>query len=255
MNSGRFGFVSVPGTKRPARTFAPTFFANSREGFWPYWRAATTRMFSGLKRARNFDRSRLDAEASERHGEVGDRVVRRLTGPVRHDGCEPGFVGQVHRGPRLGERPNLVRLNKDSVARSQFDSTLESLHVRDEDVVADDLASVPDAPGEIRERTEVLLVERIFDAEQSVIADEPFHKVDLLRGGNRSFAVPILPVAEEFGGGQIERRLYREAGVFRGHAAHICQEGEGLLVPEVRHPRSLVPAPEGRVGAHLRRDV
>src|SRR5437867_8234811 len=33
MNSGRFGFVRVPGTNRPARTFAPTFFAKRRAGF------------------------------------------------------------------------------------------------------------------------------------------------------------------------------------------------------------------------------
>ena len=42
--AGRF----VPGTKRPARTFAPTCFPNNRAGFCPYCRAATTRMFSGL---------------------------------------------------------------------------------------------------------------------------------------------------------------------------------------------------------------
>src|SRR5437667_79635 len=120
MNSGRFGFVSVPGTNRPASTFDPTFFAKSRAGFWPYWRAA--------------NRARLDAEASERHGKMGDRLVGRLAGPMGHHGREPGFVGQVHGGPRLGKRPNLVRLNKDSVAGAEFDPALQPLDIRHEDV-------------------------------------------------------------------------------------------------------------------------
>jgi len=113
---------------------------------------------------------------------MGDRLVGRLAGPMGHHGREPGFVGQVHGGPRLRERPNLVRLNKDSVARAEFDPALQPLDIRHEDVVADDFASVPDAPCEIRECAEILLVERIFDTEQLVVAGEPLHEVDLFLG-------------------------------------------------------------------------
>src|SRR5439155_1572597 len=80
------------------------------------------------------DGAGLDAEAPEGHGEVGDRIVRGLARPVRHHGRVPGGMGQVHGGSRLGERPNLVRLNKDSVGGALLDPAAESLDVRHEDV-------------------------------------------------------------------------------------------------------------------------
>ncbi len=46
------GFVRVPGTKRPGKAWHPTVEAKTRAGFWPYCRAATTRISSGAKVAK-----------------------------------------------------------------------------------------------------------------------------------------------------------------------------------------------------------
>src|SRR2546426_10977845 len=57
------------------------------------------------------DRARFDREAAEGHGEVGDRVVRRLPAAVRHHRRVPVPMGKVHRGLRTGYRANLIRPN------------------------------------------------------------------------------------------------------------------------------------------------
>src|SRR6266704_4843746 len=112
---------------------------------------------------------------------------------------------QVDCGLRVGERPNLVRLNKDSVARARIDPSLESLDVRYEDVVPDHLAFRSDAFRQLRESAEILLVERIFDAEQSVLLDETFDEVDLFVAGEGAVAILVFAAAIELGGGEIER--------------------------------------------------
>src|SRR5207253_269142 len=101
----------------------------------------------------------LDPETGPSDGQVGNRVVRRLAASVRHDGRVAGFVSQIDRGARVGERANLVRLNKDSVGRARIDALTESLDIRHEEIVADHLAAVPDAFRQICKRCEVLLVE------------------------------------------------------------------------------------------------
>src|SRR3989442_6090518 len=90
----------------------------------------------------------LDRETPEGHREVRDGLVRRLPAAVGHHRRVAVAVGQIDRGLDTGQRANLVRLNKDSVARPRLDSLLEPFHVRRENVVPDHVAL---RPHELRE--------------------------------------------------------------------------------------------------------
>src|SRR5439155_1702018 len=160
------------------------------------------------------DRAGLDAEAPEGDGQMGDRVVRRLARPMRHDGHESGVMGQVHGRPRVGERPNLVRLNKDSVARMEFDSSTQALDVRHEDVVADDLTARPDTLRQLGERLEVLLVERILDAEKAVVAHEALDEIDLDASRGGRVAIMRLSLPDDCGGRAVQGGQNDEPNVF-----------------------------------------
>src|SRR5207302_1748962 len=154
-----------------------------------------------------------------------------------------------------GERPNLVRLNKDSVARVRFNPETKTLHVRDEDVVADYLAVRPDALRQLGEGAEVLFVERILDAEQMVLTDESIDEIDLFFAAERPVAVPIFPVAVELGRRQIQGRSHGESHVAFDAATDVGQEGESLLVLDLRDPGTLVPPAQRDVGHLLREGV
>src|SRR2546428_11400140 len=82
----------------------------------------------------------LDREAAEGDREVRNRLVRRLPAAVGHHRRVSVAVRQVDRGLRAGQRANLVRLNKDSVARLRVDPLPVPLDVRREQVVPDDVA-------------------------------------------------------------------------------------------------------------------
>src|SRR5438034_7998793 len=113
---------------------------------------------------------------------------------MRHDRRISGPVGQFNGRARVGERPNLVRLNKDSVGRVRFDPETKTLHVRDEDVVADHLAVRPDALRQLGEGAEVLFVERILHADQMVFTGESDRKSTRLNSSHTviSYAVFCL---------------------------------------------------------------
>src|SRR5207253_9130955 len=96
--------------------------------------------------------------------------------------------------------------NKDSVARVRFNPETKTLHVRDEDVVADHLALGSDPLRQLGEGAEVLFVERILDAEQMVLTNESVDEIDLIFAAERPVAVPIVPVAVELGRRQVQGR-------------------------------------------------
>src|SRR5207245_6966908 len=104
-----------------------------------------------------------------------------------------------------------VRLNKDSVGGALLDPASESLDVRHEDVVANHLASVANALRELRERPEVLLVERIFHADEREVTREPFHEVDLLLRRARAVAIPVLPTTVELRSRDIQASPHQAA--------------------------------------------
>ena len=72
---------------------------------------------------------------TERHGQVGDETVHRLTAAVRHHRAPVGAVGQVHRRHGLGQGADLVELDQHRVGGVLVDAALNAFHVGDEQVV------------------------------------------------------------------------------------------------------------------------
>src|SRR5271166_2177879 len=60
-------------------------------------------------------RARLDLAAVGRDGQIRDRRVVGLTGPVADHAAEPGAVGQAHRVQGLGDRADLIQLDQQGV--------------------------------------------------------------------------------------------------------------------------------------------
>jgi hypothetical protein len=87
-------------------------------------------------------RTRLDLTATGGNGEIGDRGVLGLAGPVAHHAAEGGAVGQVDGVEGLGERADLVDLHQHRVGGRLGDAPGDPLRIGDEQVVADDLDTV-----------------------------------------------------------------------------------------------------------------
>ena len=81
-------------------------------------------------------------------------------------------------------------------------------------VVTDDLAARPDALRQLGERIEVLLVERILDAEKAVVAHEALDEIDLGASREGRVAIMVLSVPEEFGGREVQGGPNGEPDVF-----------------------------------------
>jgi len=173
-----------------------------------------------------------------------DRVVRRLTD--RATSRLRTRICARSTAPRLGERPNLVRLIRIALpARSR--PAPQSLHVRDEDVVADDFASTPMRLGEIANAPKSSCSNGSFDAEQPVVATSRFPQGDLFLG---EMFVPYryFPLRKN-------RRRQSSAGCTRlrpprGHA-HTSARRESASSSRVSPPTLPRPRDRGRVGKHF----
>ena len=85
-----------------------------------------------------------------RNGQVGNRRVLGLAGPVRHY-CGVAVRPRKLDGlERLGEGSDLVDLDEDRVRHALIDSAAKSLYVRHEEVVADKLNPVAEPLGRLR---------------------------------------------------------------------------------------------------------
>ena len=80
----------------------------------------------------------------------------------------------------LGERANLVHLDKDRVGSTHLDALLQEVDVGDEEVVAHELAAVANALGELHPAFPVVLVEAVLDRVDRILVDELLQVVDLL---------------------------------------------------------------------------
>src|SRR5439155_6118286 len=133
----------------------------------------------------------------------------------------------------------------DSVGGAWTDPAAESLDVRHDDVVANHLAAVADALRELCKGPEILLVERIFHAEERKVTREPLHEVDLLLRRETAVAIPVLPAAVELRRREIQGGSHRESGFAFDLPANIGEERERFLVLELRDPCALVATAEG----------
>src|SRR3990172_12985506 len=201
------------------------------------------------------DRTGLDCEKSEGAREVCDRVVRRLPAAVGHDGRVPVPMGQVDRGLRVGQRANLVRFYKDSVRSVRIDALSESRDARHEEVVADHEALCSDQRGEARVSGEIILVERILDAEQAKALREARDEVDLLLRRERSGPIPVHAVAKELGGREVEGGPHLKADLLRDCTAGVGENPERILVVDGRDPGAYVASTQGPRGELLPEEV
>lgn len=125
----------------------------------------------------------LDLARVQRDDEVGDGGVFRLAGAVGDDGAEAVLMRELDRFDGLGQRADLVQLDQDCVACAHLDAFGETLRIRDEEVVADDLELVAEALGQLLPAVPVFLVQRVFQGDDWIFRDELRPVVDEFRGG------------------------------------------------------------------------
>src|SRR6267143_1493246 len=87
-------------------------------------------------------------------------------------------------------------------ARLDPEATEGDREMRDrrEEIVPDHVARPAHELGEAGVAGEVVLVKRVLHAEEAVPVREVRDELDLLVGGERAVAVPVLPALEELGG-------------------------------------------------------
>lgn len=91
--------------------------------------------------------------------QVGDRGVFGLARAVRQHGRVAAALGEGDGVEGLGQRADLVHLDEDRVGGAGLDALRETLGVRDEEVVADDLGLRADLAREVRPALPVVFVE------------------------------------------------------------------------------------------------
>ncbi len=94
---------------------------------------------------------------------------------------------------RLAERTNLVDLDENRVGGAKLDALFEVLHVRDEEIVADELALVADSLGESHPAIPVAFSHAVFDGIDRVLLDEFFEVLDLFVAGELLALCAFLP--------------------------------------------------------------
>src|ERR1700730_17195238 len=93
-------------------------------------------------------RSGLDLQRIGAHRDIGDGGVLGLARAVRDHRAVAGALGELDRGEGLRQGADLVHLYQDRVGDALLDALAEDAGVGDEDVVADQLQLLAQAPGQ-----------------------------------------------------------------------------------------------------------
>jgi hypothetical protein len=117
-------------------------------------------------------RTGLDLAGAETADEVTDEIVLSLARAVRHHHAPTGSLGHITCLDRLGHCPDLVDFKQKCIAQLLFDASFDALRIGDEQVVTDDLNFIAKLLRHLCVRLEVILVERVFDADHRVLRDE-----------------------------------------------------------------------------------
>src|SRR6266513_6529999 len=117
-------------------------------------------------------RARLDLAGARPGGEIRDRRVLGLPGPVRDDRVPTVVAGHSDRLQRLGQGAYLVELDQDGVAGRPGDPLGDPGRVRDVEVVPDQLDARSEPARERRPPIPVILSEPVFDGHDRKPADE-----------------------------------------------------------------------------------
>ena len=130
---------------------------------------------------------------------------------MRHDRRVAVAPREVNRGERLRQGPDLVDLDEDRVGDAQVDAALQTLDVRDEQVVADELERLADAVGQRLPTAPVLLVHAVLDRHDRVLAGKVRPVVRELLGGQ--LATLVLEVVDVAGADLARGRVERDEHV------------------------------------------
>mmetsp|Transcript_39114 Transcript_39114/g.92556 ORF Transcript_39114/g.92556 Transcript_39114/m.92556 type:complete len:501 (+) Transcript_39114:284-1786(+) len=177
----------------------------------------------------------LDLSRPEADNEVRDGGVLRLARTVRHHHAPPLSLGHLASLDRLRDRPDLVHLEEEGVARLLLETGGDARGVRHQKVIAHNL-DLAHLGGHLGVRLPVVLVVRVLDSHHGVVLDEALvhfeHLVAIkvvlgLRGLVLEVKV-VLAVLAELRGGNVHADLDL-AGVTRvGDGLH--EKVEPLLV-------------------------
>mmetsp|Transcript_59097 Transcript_59097/g.139619 ORF Transcript_59097/g.139619 Transcript_59097/m.139619 type:complete len:444 (+) Transcript_59097:291-1622(+) len=167
----------------------------------------------------------LDLSRPEADNEVRDGGVLRLARTVRHHHAPPLSLGHLASLDRLRDRPDLVHLEEEGVARLLLETGGDARGVRHQKVIAHNL-DLAHLGGHLGVRLPVVLVVRVLDSHHGVVLDEALvhfeHLVAIkvvlgLRGLVLEVKV-VLAVLAELRGGNVhaDLDLARVAGLLDG---------------------------------------
>lgn len=117
-------------------------------------------------------RARLDLTGAEAAHQVSNKVVLGLTAAVGHHHAPSRALRHVRGLDGLGDGTDLVHLQQERVAQLLVDTGLDALRVGDEEIVTDDLNVLAHALGHLDVAGEVVLIERILNRDDGVVAGQ-----------------------------------------------------------------------------------
>ena len=187
-------------------------------------------------------------------------IVVSSVSPLRCDTTtpKPAALGQRDRVERLGERADLVHLHEDRVGRALADPARQPLHVRHEQVVADDLRPSAERLDEPAPSLPVVLAERVLDRDDREAIEQVRPELDHVVGRPVGALEPVASaVRRELRGGRVHRERDLVARLEPGRLDRPEQQLERLGAGRQlaarsrprRRPRSTGPCRGGSRGA------
>ena len=137
----------------------------------------------------------------------------------------------LNRLKRLGDRADLVQLDEDGVRCAELNALLQTLRVRDEEIIADELNLVAECLRHRLPAVPVLLVETVLDRVDRELVDERLPMLDEiirreLLAGLRLMIEPLaLLLVLPLGGS----RIHRENEILSGLVAGILNRLQDVL--------------------------
>src|SRR5215472_3689420 len=111
----------------------------------------------------------LDLSRAGRHSQIGDERILRLTGAVRdHRGISVAPC-QINRIERFAHRANLIHLDQNRIGDVLINSLLQELHVRDKQVVPDQLNLLPHFLGQILPALPIVLRQTVLERDDRIV--------------------------------------------------------------------------------------
>ncbi|OEI69359.1 phosphopyruvate hydratase [Curtobacterium sp. ER1/6] len=183
----------------------------------------------------------LDLATVDGHRDVRDGGVLGLARAVRQDRGHAVALRQGDGVERLGQRADLVHLDQDRVAGLLVDAPLQTLRVRDVQVVADELQLGAELGGQVLPALPVVLGQGVLDGDEGVVRDEVGEVPRELLARELLALERVLAVVEELGRGDVEA----ERDVLARGEAGLLDRGEqeverGAVRRELRREAALV---------------